>query len=110
MIQPSIWAKCQQLVPVRSIFVAGKRVFCFHVLNATDKKICLVARSIVASATPVNIIEGEQTQQASNNMDDTQSAKLTVAEMRSELEQKGVSCADCLFKGPELDALIKMLL
>jgi hypothetical protein len=41
MIQPTIWAKCQQLLPAHTIFDARKRVFCCRVLNATDKKIFL---------------------------------------------------------------------
>jgi hypothetical protein len=41
--------------------------------------------------------------------DDTSDVTLTVTEMRSELEQKGVNFADCVFTGADLDALIKML-
>jgi hypothetical protein len=84
MIQPTIWAKCQQLLPAHTIFDATKRVFC---CRATDKKICLAPRTIVAAATPVDIIKGERTPQ----IEDTPNTTLTVAEMRSELEQKGVS-------------------
>jgi hypothetical protein len=105
MIQPSIWAKCQQLLPAHTIFDAKKRVFCCRVLNATDKKICLSPRTIVAAAAPVNIIKSEQTPQ----IEDTSNTTLTVAEMRSELEQKGVGFSDCVFTGADLDALIKML-
>jgi hypothetical protein len=105
MIQPSIWAKCQQLLPAHTIFDTKKRVFCCRVLNATDKKICLSPRTIVAAAAPVNIIKSEQTPQ----IEDTSNTALTVAEMRSELEQKGVSFSDCVFTGADLDALIKML-
>jgi hypothetical protein len=105
MIQPTIWAKCQQLLPAHTIFDARKRVFCCRVLNATDKKICLAPRTIVAAATPVDIIKSERTPQ----IEDTSNTTLTVAEMRSELEQKGVSFTDCVFTGADLDALIKML-
>jgi hypothetical protein len=105
MIQPSIWAKCQQLLPAHTIFDAKKRVFCCRVLNATDRKIRLSPRTIVAAAAPVNIIKSEQTPQ----IEDTSNTALTVAEMRSELERKGVSFSDCVFTGADLDALIKML-
>jgi hypothetical protein len=74
MIQPTIWVKCQQLLPAHTIFDAAKRVFCCRVLNATDKKICLAPRSIVAAATPVDIIESERTPQ----IEDTQTTTLTV--------------------------------
>jgi hypothetical protein len=105
MIQPTVWAKCQQLLPAHTLFDARKRVFCCRVLNATDKKICLAPRTIVAAATPVDIMKGERTPQ----INDTPNATLTVAEMRTELEQKGVSFADCVFTAADLDALIKML-
>jgi hypothetical protein len=105
MIQPTMWAKCQQLLPAHTIFDARKRVFCCRVLNATDKKICLAPRTIVAAATPVDIMKGERTPQ----INDTPNTTLTVAEMRSELEQKGVSFTDCVFTAADLDALIKML-
>jgi hypothetical protein len=105
MIQPSIWAKCQCLLPAHTIFDAKRSVFCCRVLNATDRKICLSPRTIVAAATPVDIIKSEPTLQTNDTSDTT----LTVTEMRSELEQKGVSFADCVFTGADLDALIKML-
>jgi hypothetical protein len=38
MIQPTMWAKCQQLLPAHTIFDATKRVFCCRVLNATEKR------------------------------------------------------------------------
>jgi hypothetical protein len=85
MIQPSIWAKCQQLLPAHTIFDARRSVFCCRVLNATDKKTCLSPRTIVAAAAPVNILESEQETQT----EDTSNVTLTVAEMRSEWEQKG---------------------
>jgi hypothetical protein len=94
MIQPTIWAKCQQLLPAHTIFDATKRVFCCRVLNATDKKICLAPRTIVAAATPVDIIKSERTPQ----IKDTPNTTLTVAEMRRELEQKGVSFTDCFYR------------
>jgi hypothetical protein len=105
MIQPSIWAKCQQLSPAHTIFDAAKRVFCCRVLNVTDKKISLAPRTIVAAATPVDVIKSERTVE----IQDKQETELTVAEMRAELEQKGVSFTDCVFTGSDLDALIKML-
>jgi hypothetical protein len=105
MIQPTIWAKCQQLLPAHTIFDATKRVCCCRALNATDKKICLAPRTIVAAATPVDTIESERTPQ----IEDKPNTMLTVAEMRSDLVQKGVSFTDCVFTGANLDALIKML-
>jgi hypothetical protein len=105
MSQPSLWAKCQQLLPAHTIFDARQRVFCCRVLNATDKEICLSPRTIVAAATSVDLIKSERTPQT----EETSNTTLTVAEMRSELEQKGVSFADCVFTGADLDALIKML-
>jgi hypothetical protein len=92
-------------VPAHTIFDARKRVFCCRVLNATYKKIYLAPRTIVAAATLVNIIKSERAPQ----MEDTSNTTLTAAEMRSELEQKGVSFSDCVFTGADLDALIKML-
>jgi hypothetical protein len=105
MIQPTIRAKCQQLLPAHKIFDATKRIFCCGVLNATGKKICLASRTIVAAATSVDTAESEGTPQIA----DTQTTTLTIAEMRSELEQIGVSFANCVFTGADLDALIKML-
>jgi hypothetical protein len=87
------------------MFDAKKRAFCCRVLNATDKKICLAPRTIVAAATPVDIMKGERTPQ----INDTPNTTLTVAEMRTELEQTGVSFTDCVFTGADFDALIKML-
>jgi hypothetical protein len=94
MIQRTIWAKCQQLLPAHTIFDARKRVVSCRVLNATDKKVYLAPRTIVAAATSVDIIKGERTPQIEN----TQNTTLTVAEMRSELEQKGVSFTDCFYR------------
>jgi hypothetical protein len=74
-------------------------------LNATDKKTRLAPLTIVAAATPVEIIGSERKPQ----INDTPNTTYTVAEMRSELEQKGVSFTDCVFTGADLDALFKML-
>jgi hypothetical protein len=49
---------------------------------------------IIATATPVNIMASNQTQQN----DDTHATTLSLVEMRSELERMGFNFADCSYR------------